>query len=219
MIIIAMLKDLKGKQRTFWIIAAVYLTFVMGLSQCRTAILALGCGILLYVIIYSKHKILWIVGIATIAFAFLSISSARQYVRQAFLVEKYSGADLNTVSSGRLDLYSIAWTRIKDHFWLGTGSYYVDCSYISILAESGIIGFLMIERIWVEQIWRNFTWKPSDDMLLWKNLLIMMTGFYIVESLLEGLPPFGPGVCSFAFWYLSERLRNEWNTMKAKRQA
>lgn len=28
--------------------------------------------------------------------------------------------------------------------------------------------------------------------------------FYFIESLLEGQPPFGPGVSSFMFWMLSE---------------
>lgn len=28
--------------------------------------------------------------------------------------------------------------------------------------------------------------------------------FYLVESMLEGQPPFGPGVSSFMFWMLSE---------------
>ena len=30
-----------------------------------------------------------------------------------------------------------------------------------------------------------------------------LTMFYFIESVLEGYPPFGPGVSSFMFWFLS----------------
>ena len=81
------------------------------------------------------------------------------------------------------------------------GSWYVDCSYLMILTESGVIGFLLIESVWLQVVIRNFRERFSgEDAPRVENFIVMLTVFYLVESLLEGFPPFGPGVSAMGFW-------------------
>lgn len=179
-----------------------YLLILCGLSQCRTAILGLACVLIFNILMYSKHKVKWLLLLFFGACVLLLFSESRQFINQVFLVDKYAGADLNTVSSGRLGLYAQALDNFIESPILGVGRYYVDCSYIYILAENGIIGFLLIEFIWFKRIVLNLKHKYSPYARPY--MLTSFVIFYFIESLLEGQPPFGPGVSSFMFWMLSE---------------
>lgn len=191
-----------AKKKYFWYIAIAYLFMLCGLSQCRTAMLGLICVTMFNVLIYSKHKIKWMLLIFLGICGLLFFPDTRQFVNQAFLLEKYAGADMNTMSSGRLVSYTKAFENFCEAPFFGVGRYYVDCSYIYILAESGIIGFLLIEYIWAKRIILNLRNKYSSYAKTY--MLNSFTIFYFIESLLEGQPPFGPGVTSFMFWMLSE---------------
>ena len=181
----------------------IFLGFVylLGMSQCRTAILALL--IVLVVWLYTQNKkyaIISALGISLIAVLLWRWEVTRIFVEQSLLLNKYAGTDLNTFSSGRLVLYAEAWKTFLQHPFAGVGLYYVDNSYLSVLAESGVVGFVMIESIWVYKIMNNIKLAKQSRF---SNLLYAWTCFYLVESILEGLPPFGPGVSSFMFWFVT----------------
>ena len=180
-----------------------YIILIVFMSQCRTAILALGVVTILSILRKSKRKILWVLLLIGVFIALISIPVVRELLNQALLINKYKGTDLNTFSSGRLDLYLDALKQFQGTPIIGVGKFYVDCSYIRILTESGIIGFLLIESVWIHQIHINI--KRSHYTVLGDitSLMVTMTIFYIVESFLEGYPPFGPGVSSFMFWFLN----------------
>lgn len=199
-LIALLLLDYKNKiENTFGYIAALYLVIICGISQCRTALLALTAVLCGYILLKSKHRFRWICILAAVCVALWNIPVTRKFIDQALFLTKYAGADLNTFSSGRLDLWKGALTTFASYPVFGSGKYYVDCSYICVLAEAGIIGFILIETIWVARAIRNFKNKNGCA----KEFLFCATIFYVVESLLEGYPPFGPGVSSFMFWFLS----------------
>lgn len=191
-----------AKRKYFWYTSTFYLLILCGLSQCRTAILGLACVLIFNILMYSKYKVKWCLLLCFGLCGMLLLSETRQFISQAFLLDKYAGADLNTMSSGRLGLYAKAIDFFCDSPFVGVGRYYVDCSYIYILAESGIIGFLLIEFIWFKRIVLNLKHKYSSYARPY--MLTSFVIFYFIESLLEGQPPFGPGVSSFMFWMLSE---------------
>lgn len=185
---------------------ACYLLLLCGISQCRTALLALAVMLVIFVLLKSNHKIRWSI-IIIICCAFVWINPiTKKFIDQALFLTKYAGTDLNTFSSGRL----VGWERALDRFSqspiFGCGKYYVDCSYISILAEVGIVGFILIEAIWGVRIYTNLKMGINVDS---RAFLLCATVFYFVESILEGYPPFGPGVSSFMFWFLSAVCTNE----------
>ena len=93
----------------------------------------------------------------------------------------------------------------------------MDCSYILILAESGLLGLIIVEWVWFKKITMCFGYSGEPKA---KTFLFMMTVFYIIESILEGYPPFGPGVSSFMFWFLSSQLINQsYREMKIENEA
>ena len=124
----------------------------------------------------------------------------RSFIDQALLLTKNAGADINTFSSGRLDGWDRALATFAKSPFFGCGRYYVDCSYISVLAEIGILGFVLVESVWITRAVSNF---KAGSGLNSDAFLMCLTMFYFIESVLEGYPPFGPGVSSFMFWFLS----------------
>ena len=121
-----------AKRKYLWYASGGYLLVLCGLSQCRTAILGLACVVIYNILIYSKHKAKWIFLICFAICGLLVFSETRQFISQVFLINKYAGADLNTMSSGRLGLYAKAIDTFLASPFVGVGRYYVDCSYIYI---------------------------------------------------------------------------------------
>lgn len=186
-------------KKVFWGGCAAYLIIISAFSQCRTALLALGVVLFSYALACSKHRLrLFICGALALFIAF-RIPTVQDFFNQTFFITKYAGTDLNTMSSGRLDNWAQALSIFQEHPFIGIGKYYVDCSYILILAEGGIIGFALIEFSWLFRIWTVAKSRMLPERKMFLGLLII---FYILESALEGFPPFGPGVSSFMFWFL-----------------
>ena len=203
LISVLLLKYKNISERIIVYIACGYLLIMTGICQCRTALLGLGVAIISFVIYRSKKKLRWIIVIIIFVIITWSIPVTRRFIEQAFFLNKYTGADLNTFSSGRLVKYEKALSFFVTSPLVGVGKYYVDSSFILILTESGVFGFLIIEWIWITKIIQNFKFRGQYEE---RVFLFMITIFYIVESILEGYPPFGPGVSSFMFWFVGSIL-------------
>lgn len=201
-----MLIEYKNRfQQVLAYIACFYLLIMTGMSQCRTALLGVAVAVIAFAVYRAKHKGRWIIFILVVAATIWFIPVTRAFIEQALFLNKYAGADLNTFSSGRIGRYETAFQDILSSPLIGAGKYYVDCSYILITAESGILGFILIEWIWFKKIGMcyRFQGEPGEQAFLF-----VMATFYIFESILEGYPPFGPGVSSFMFWFMSSVLIN-----------
>lgn len=192
--------DQRTNRGWVWKGATIYLLVVIALSQCRTAILGLAVGYLFYIIVYAEKKVIHLASVVTMTIIALSVPKIYSYVYKVFFISNQYALNVDVFSSGRLRIFQEALTIIKDHFLTGIGNYYVDCSYLMIICETGIIGFVIIEFIWMTRIRHNIGIKTEDHLL---HVLSIITIFFIICSLLEGLPPFGPGVASFMFWFLS----------------
>lgn len=185
--------------KTIILMICIYLLLVLWLSRCRTAILAIVLIGLYNFIFNAKHKFIYILFFTAIVILCLCNKTISTFLEKALGLNNYIGADLDKFSSGRLSLYKQALNIFMQSPIIGVGQYYVDCSYLSILCESGIIGFILIEGILGYRVILNFRYgiKNNDR---YGHLMISLTIFYLIESLLEAFPPFGPGVASFMFW-------------------
>ena len=193
-------EEVPVKRMIYWI-SGIFLCIVTALFQSRAAILGLLAALLAYIFIYSKHKLRTSVIVIAVAAIALSNDDISYFVRQSIGLNKYDITDINSFSAGRIDNYALAWEIFQDHPIAGTGLYMVDDLYICLLAELGIIGFTCIMPIWFQRIGTAFRFlKCKDDSL--KRAIVLLTIFYMIESIFERLPPFGPGVCSFLFWML-----------------
>lgn len=193
-------EETSPRRMAYWI-SGMFFCVVTALFQSRAALLGLFTALLAYIFIYSKHKLrisVIVIALAAIAFSNDDIS---YFVQQSIGLNKYDMTDINSFSAGRIDNYTLAWRNFQQHPIVGTGSYKVDNLYICFLAELGIIGFACIMPLWFQRIGTAIRFlKDKDDSL--KNVIVLLTIFYMVESIFERLPPFGPGVCSFFFWTL-----------------
>ena len=203
-------KDKKERKKKFiWYAVAIYLVILLGICQARTSLLGIALSLLIYAIRYSKKQLQWLAGILVLGLIALQIPAVQTYIAKVFEFNKYATADLNTISSGRWNGYIRALSLFRDKPFIGQGSYYIDCSYISILTESGILGFCLIEPIWITRIYTNYKNSALKSDVIgvnYRNFVVLLTVFYFVESLLEAFPPFGPGVTCFGYWFMCEAI-------------
>ncbi|WP_302370264.1 O-antigen ligase family protein [Acidaminococcus massiliensis] len=184
---------------------AVYLIALCLLSQCRTAILGLGLAYGWYVIKNKKNRVpLVLVTLLCLAIAVLNWENLSDYVNKILFLGAQDNLDVNRLSSGRVEYFGDAVQHFFENPLLGIGSYYVDNHYLCVLTESGILGFFLIEAIWLMRIILNVRYKDDIDIYLFFRSITL---FYFVESLFEAYPPFGPGVCAVGFWLLSQLLQ------------
>ena len=127
-------------------------------------------------------------------------------VFHSLFLDKYQGADLNTMSSGRVQNLLAALAKTAESPFIGLGEYYVDCFYINLFANVGLIGSFIFLAVWFKRIVNNAKFgKCVVTVGVVKSIqivLLLSIPLYLVESVLEGWPPFGPGACSFMFWLL-----------------
>ena len=188
--------------------ASLYLMIISMFLQCRTAILGFACVLFFHFIIRSSamKKTAFIAVAILVIILFITNETLFEIFEHTFGFDKYENATVNDLSSGRLDLYKLAFEKFAENPLLGKIYYYVDCMYISVYTALGIFGGTALMLPWFKRISRNFkALKFAMNHKTQINLeqtVCYLTVFYIVESLLEGQPPFGPGACSAMFWLI-----------------
>lgn len=194
------------------------LTVCILLIQCRTAFLAVCCSAV-FLLFLKKRKRTLIGALVLILFALALSPDLRDFFSHAFFLDKYDGADANALSSGRLDLWAEALRNLAGRELVGLGDYYVDNMYINLIANIGIVGALPVMGIWVARAIINFrrgikSVPRQDPYCILLRMVACLTVFYLVETVLEAHPPFGPGTCSFIFWMLCGYLDSNAVAMK-----
>ena len=111
-----------------WIRLCRLFVSIGGISQCRTAVLALAVALVCYILLKSKHKVRWSFFTLIIVLFLWNNSVTRRFIDQALLLTKYAGADINTFSSGRLD----GWDRALATF---AKSPFLDADVIMLTAR------------------------------------------------------------------------------------
>ncbi len=184
-----------------------YLITVSLLLQCRTALLGFACVLLFYFLSQRSIKKRFLIFIVFVIVLIVIISNDNLWsvVRHALFLDRYEGADMDEFSSGRLGYWQKAIEVFGNNFWAGTGDYYVDCLYIGVFAALGIFGGIAALLPWLARMIKNFAYFREEnigEVSAVTKVVCYLTVFYLVESVLEGYPPYGPGVCSAIFWIL-----------------
>lgn len=170
------------------------------IMQCRTAALGVVFACV-SVLVAKRMKRVLLVMAAVLLLVVAASPEIQSFLIHAFFLDKYSGAGVDEMSSGRLGLWNEALAALRGHEMIGLGEYYTDNLYINVLVNLGLVGFLLLMAMWVPRVALNvklsFSGRVGSGTLF--GLLLPCTVFYFFESLLEGRPPFGPGTCSFLF--------------------
>lgn len=192
--------NITGQLIRFGII--VWLLMMIAILRCRTAMLALAIAAVYYVLRRGgKHRI-WYIGAFILAVLLaLAIDPLRNFLESALLLNKYGqGATLDQLSSGRVTNFEAAVAVWMEHPWVGVGRILIDCNPLALLADSGIIGAIPYFVIWLSTVKVNLFRNNNEPI---SKVVELLTVYYCVSALLEGYPPFGPGVCVTPFWLLS----------------
>lgn len=216
-VLIMYLVDWKSHKLISFLLSAmaVVLLIMLLLVQCRSALVSLTSAIALYIIKRFQHdkRVVGIVLLlALLIFFALQNNLLWLFLRRAFFIDKYIGADLNTFSSGRIVLWKKAILDWAESPIFGKGAYYVDNMYLCSLAENGLIGFILLMSVHFSRIkWNLALHKRKSNGVSEKmrDMVFVMTIFYFTESFFEGYPPFGPGICSCLYWILSGFVDNK----------
>lgn len=191
----------KGKKWARYASAGLLLGATL-LFQCRAAILGICAAMFFVYTLFSRRKLLiGIIGLLILFFVIYN-DTTWAFVQQALNLNKVmANPSLDALSSGRLGNYTQALKVFAEHPIVGVGEYRVDNLYISMLAELGIVGFCILIPTFFTRLFLNIQCLRNKSNPI-TNTIFLLTVFYFVESWLERLPPYGPGVSSFMFWTL-----------------
>lgn len=199
------------RARMLMLCSGVYMFAMLAGAQCRTTMI--GCALVAAAYLFIKKKIRILFACFAVLMVLLLVSPQVQSVAaHAFLLDKYDGTSLNGMSSGRLDLWGNALSIIEQNALFGVGNFYVDNFYLNVLANLGLVvggflvflillRFLLNLKLMTSLVHERSVAIENRNSVV-KVLCGLLAVFYLVESALEGLPPIGPGACSFVFWIL-----------------
>ena len=187
--------------RIFVVASIMVLLVVIMLLKSRATIMCVGLVVLFYIFKYGTKKIRQIVTLGTIMSVLLILMNKSLY--KLFVVNilfaNRDASSLSNLSSGRSDLILKALKLIDDNWLFGVGHKYLDCMPIAIQLQYGVVGliivmgFLIILSYKVIRLRHNNIINVTAFLIYWS---------YIVNSLFEAYPPFGPGVKCFPLWML-----------------
>lgn len=197
---------------------------VLGLLyiQSRGALVAIGIVIVVSAFFRGdKKKVFFaLAAILIVVLIIVNSESIMGILRQAFFIDKYSSGgklDLNRFSSGRLDFWASTWNYFLDSPLIGKGYTYCDNFYINILASGGILIGGPYVVLYLVRVYKNI-WYYRQSIKCGKidsftQLAAVVSIFYMMISMFEGFPPYGPGVSCLMFWmiggYLDGKSRRE----------
>ena len=176
-----------------------YLFYVILLLRSRATIA--GFAFVLYFFIFKsgsrRIKALTIIISIAAVLAVFSIPSLYDIIVNGILFAARDVEDFNDLTSGRTYLVSEGIEMFFKNIWFGRGNLYLDCMPLVMLVQYGVLGASVV-FVFLFKIGRkiNSTYNMS------KLTLVAFLLFYsfIINSLFEAQPPFGPGIKCFMLW-------------------
>lgn len=201
-ILISYFKPEKVLQRAIYFVFIIASLFILLMLKSRASILGLIVAIFLFMLSKASNKKtkrrLWI---AVTVIIVLLLFSGRFYqilVGNVFLANS-NISDLNDVSSGRISLFLQYPSLIKGHWFEGIGPYYYECAPLSALLQFGLIcGLAYIFLMFHPLIYFGRMKTQTESF----HMIFLIAVIYSINTLFEGLAPFGPGAKCFFLWFL-----------------
>lgn len=180
-------------------IIAIFILVVMVMTRSRATLLSAFYIVYYYTFQYSNKKLKTGVIILSILAVGLILLYPNIYdvLVQGILFGGRDSSDVNSLSSGRIFLFALALQKIPQSPWIGSGDYYVDCMPLNILTEFGIIGLLIVLSF-IACIFVYLKKKQKYDKI--HNAAYALFISFLVNSIFEAQPPFGPGMKCFILW-------------------
>ena len=180
---------------------SIILLIVMIMTRSRaTLVSALYIGYYIsFKKVKTKYKLYTLSLLGVIMIILLSNESLYDSIVKGILFGGRDATDINSLSSNRIILFSIALKLIPQHPWIGSGAYYVDCMPLNVLTQYGIIGLIVV-LLFLLYIYISLRKHQHNRKISLVTYVFFMS--FIINSLFEAYPPFGPGVKCFTLWML-----------------
>ena len=191
------------------IAAIAFELYVILLLRSRATLVSLILAI--FAIVFSrnvKKSIKVAIGLigAIVIVLLLTNSSFNNFIFNNVIFAGRNAANLNELTSGRVDIVGSFPDKIKGYWFTGIGSTYFECFPLSAILQFGLPGGLIIIIISLQPLFASF--RRRNESANW-NLLFLISLGYSVNGLFEGLTPFGPGVKCYFMWLLYGLLLNQ----------
>ena len=173
--------------------------------KSRAALMALIVSIFYIIFFGVKNKkrkfILLIITIIFIAFVFLNENLYELFINQIILNNK-EGANIDTISSGRVNHFIIFLDEFPKNIWLGNGGQYLESFPLANLLSYGLIGGSILFLIALSPAYYLYiNYRNECNFSLRLSIKVIFISM-LVNSLFEELPPFGPGAKCYVVWML-----------------
>lgn len=180
-------------------LAIVFIIVVMFLLKSRSTILGFFFVILYFVFSqkYLKYRFYLFGFLFVSVLIVLNSRSMYEMLVENILFANQDVTDINALSSSRVDRYPFYISGFMQSPLIGNGNRYFDCMPLIMLYQYGILGtsivFLFILKMYISIN------KIKNDTILNLSAYLLLCVF-LINSLFEAQPPFGPGIKCFLLW-------------------
>ncbi len=173
-VIILVLRSRASIASLFFIIA--YLVFTSPKKWHRVVLLGVCVAAVVYVLITPEYYTL---------------------IVENILFNNRESGNMDDLSSGRVEIISGIWEDYQKSPMFGLGNLYVDCMPFAMLVQYGVPGFLIVMTFLAYVL--KISWDCRKMGRVGECSFLLVSSF-MVNSLFEAQPPFGPGVKCFFVW-------------------
>lgn len=199
---------LNGRKSRIWdiFIGIVTSVLIVELFMLKSRASLLGLAIIFISVlvgkIYNKFTKRLVTIVVSIFFLFFIFEPEfRTFFIESIVFAGRDSSNLNSISSGRMDMLIAFPQTFADKPILGYGRYYVECMQLDALIETGILGGVLFNVMAIAPIvYAIKSYKYYKQPI---DYLLMIVGVcYYVNGFFEQLAPFGPGVKCYFLWLL-----------------
>lgn len=179
--------------------AITVLTAIVLMTKSRATIIGVFFVIGYFIFTKSslKVKVYSLLFIAAFVMFVLSNENVYNIIVNGILLGGRDVSNMNDLTSGRVILISKCFEGISENPWFGNGNKYMDCMPVIMLYQYGICGAMLI-FVFLTHIGRHIILKTDRSPA---NLVaLLLFGCFMLNSLFEAYPPFGPGIKCFLLW-------------------
>lgn len=183
------------------IIILFELLLLMFLKSRATIVGLVICVIILVLSKKTNRKLKNIIVICGICLIIALFTSAafNDMIFNDILFAGREANNLDSLSSGRVSIINQFPEIIKGHWLFGIGATYYECFPLSAIIQFGLIpGMILIIISLIPLLFGCKRLKISEDWFL----LTMIAVGYNINSIFEGITPFGAGIKCFFLWLL-----------------
>ena len=198
-----------------------YLVVIMFLLKSRATLLSFFYMAGYYTLKAKDKRVRYFVAIALVLvlLTLVLIPSFYELLVKQILLANRDASDMDSASSGRADLYPYFINGFFEHPLFGNGARYFDCMPLIIPYQYGFVGASIFFSFIVYILYKLTCRRKRSRLCLLAYLLFVA---YLINSLFEAQPPFGPGIkCAFMWmmvgFSLAEIRKKQSNSSKIKK--